>query len=75
MSKTWLITGCSSGFGKVLAHAVAARGDNLVATARSTDGLGDLADRYPGTARMATLDVTKPDTASAAAAPATASMS
>jgi len=34
MQKTWLITGCSSGFGKRLAAAVAARGDNLIATAK-----------------------------------------
>ena len=34
MAKTWLITGCSSGFGKELTEAVLARGDQLVATAR-----------------------------------------
>ncbi len=35
MAKTWLITGCSTGFGKVLAEAVLARGDNVAATARN----------------------------------------
>ncbi len=46
--KTWLITGCSSGLGRQLAEAVAARGDRLVATARSIDTLQTLCDRYPG---------------------------
>ncbi len=68
MTKTWLITGCSSGFGKVLAEAVLARGDRLVATARSTDALGDLVDRYPKTARATALDVTQEGSAVAAVA-------
>ena len=33
--KTWLITGCSSGFGQRLALVVANRGDQVVATARN----------------------------------------
>jgi short-subunit dehydrogenase len=45
--KTWLITGCSSGLGKHIADAVAARGDALVATARNPGTLHDLADRFP----------------------------
>lgn len=68
MTKTWLITGCSSGFGKVLAEAVLARGDLLVATARGTDTLGGLVDRYPETARVAALDVTREGSAAAAVA-------
>lgn len=68
MPKTWLITGCSTGFGKVLAEAVLARGDQVVATARDPASLAGLLDRYPVTARTAALDVTKPDTAAAAVA-------
>ena len=68
MTKTWLITGCSSGFGKVLAHAVLARGDRLVATARKEEDLGDLAGRGRDVVRTAPLDVTKPGAAAAAAA-------
>lgn len=68
MQKTWLITGCSSGFGGILAEAVLARGDNLVATARNPDALAGLAARYPGTVRTAALDVTKPGDAAAAVA-------
>ena len=63
MNKTWLITGCSSGFGHVLAEAVLARGDNLIATARKADDLKDFLERYPDTARTADLDVTKPGSA------------
>ena len=66
MTKTWLITGCSSGFGRVLAEAVLARGDRLVATARKTDALGSLIDSYPDTARAAALDVTREGSAAAA---------
>ena len=50
MTKTWLITGCSSGFGKVLVKVVLARGDRLVATAREANVLGSLIDRYPNKA-------------------------
>lgn len=58
--KTWLITGCSSGLGRQLGEAVAARGDRLIATARSTDTLRSLDERYPETVRSMTLDVTRP---------------
>ncbi|KAL0947910.1 hypothetical protein HGRIS_010544 [Hohenbuehelia grisea] len=44
----WFITGTSSGFGRCLVHAVLARGDFVVATARSTDSIADLGppDRF-----------------------------
>ena len=66
--KTWLITGSSSGLGKQLAEAVAGRGDRLVATARSTDALQALCDRYPDTVRGISLDVTQPGAAAQAVA-------
>lgn len=68
MKKTWLITGCSSGFGLHLAQEAAARGDEVVATARNLDTLKDLAQRYPNMVRIASLDVTKPETIRAAIA-------
>lgn len=68
MTKTWLITGCSGGFGMHLAEQAAARGDNVVATARNPATLQDLARRYPDTLRTAALDVTKPETIRAAVA-------
>ncbi|AKM44749.1 dehydrogenase [Burkholderia contaminans FFH2055] len=68
MNKTWLITGCSGGFGLHLARAAAERGDHVVATARAPETLRDLARRYPDTLRVAALDVTKPETIHAAIA-------
>ena len=68
MTKTWLITGCSSGFGKILVKAVLARGDKVVATARDPDSLQSLVDRYPETAKTIPLDVTKAGDAAAAVA-------
>lgn len=41
-AKVWLITGCSSGFGKSLVPAVLARGDKVIATARQVSDLGHL---------------------------------
>ena len=59
MTKTWLITGCSTGFGRLLAQAALDRGDQVVATARSPATLSDMAKAFPKTARTIALDVTK----------------
>ncbi|EZP50011.1 oxidoreductase [Sphingomonas sp. RIT328] len=64
--KTWLVTGCSSGFGSVLASAVLARGDRLVATARRPETLDPLVRLHPDTVRAVALDVTVPGQAAAA---------
>ena len=53
---TWLITGCSSGFGASLARAALEIGDKVVATARRIEDLGSLA-AIPG-ASVLPLDVT-----------------
>jgi 3-oxoacyl-[acyl-carrier protein] reductase len=66
MTKTWMITGSSRGFGRRLAEAVLEAGDNLVATARGTGSLKDLAETYGGRFRAVTLDVTDPGAAEAA---------
>lgn len=58
--KTWLITGASSGLGKALAEHVLAHGDQVVATASSTQVTTELAARYPQTALAVKLDVTEP---------------
>ena len=42
MSRTVLITGCSSGIGWALAEAFCARGDQVIATARRVDSLEEL---------------------------------
>ena len=43
MSKTWLITGTSSGFGRLITQKLLARGDRVIATARKPEALADLA--------------------------------
>ncbi|MFC5828013.1 oxidoreductase [Nonomuraea insulae] len=54
---TWLITGCSSGLGRHLAHAVLEQGWNAVVTARDAGTLQDVAAAYPRTALPLDLDV------------------
>ncbi|WP_037365278.1 oxidoreductase [Amycolatopsis orientalis] len=58
--RVWFITGASSGFGRVLAETVLARGENVVATARDPRALEGL---KTFTAR---LDVTDPASVDAA---------
>ncbi len=57
MTRTWLITGCSTGFGLVPAGAMPARGDRLVATERSVDAPASSPPVIP-TVRTVALDVT-----------------
>lgn len=66
--KTWLITGCSTGFGLAIAEAVLARGDAVMLTARNPATLATLAQRYPDSSRVAALDVTDPSSAAKAVA-------
>ena len=58
MTRTWFITGTSSGFGRELTGQLLARGDRVAATARRTDALDDLAARYGDQLWRARLDVT-----------------
>ena len=55
--KTWFITGCSSGFGRVLAEEALKRGDRVALTARDTASLAALVEAYPQRARAWRLDV------------------
>ena len=57
MSTTWLITGASSGLGRLLATAVLEAGDTLVVTSPETAPLADLADRFGARVRVLDLDV------------------
>lgn len=66
MTRTWLVTGGSRGFGRALCEAVLRSGDNLVATARNTSQLSSLQGVGPGTLVTAPLDVTNEAQASAA---------
>lgn len=56
-SRVWLITGCSSGFGFELVRAALARGEKVIATARSIDKIDEL--KAAGAAVL-NLDVTSP---------------
>ncbi|BAZ22186.1 short-chain dehydrogenase/reductase SDR [Kalymmatonema gypsitolerans NIES-4073] len=56
--KVWLITGCSTGFGRALAEAVLKKGDEVLATARQPEQLRALIEDYPKTAKAVRLDVT-----------------
>ncbi len=59
-SRTWFITGASTGFGRLLAEELLKRGERVAATARDIAKVEDLARQYPGKARAFTLDVTRP---------------
>ncbi|MGC4939717.1 SDR family oxidoreductase [Kribbella sp. DT2] len=58
MSKTWFITGASSGFGRHLTEQLLARGDRVAVTVRRPAAIADLADQYGDRLWSATLDVT-----------------
>jgi NAD(P)-dependent dehydrogenase (short-subunit alcohol dehydrogenase family) len=58
MNKAWLITGVSSGLGKLLAEKALTRGDRVIGTSRSADTLSDLLRQYPEQLRIAALDLT-----------------
>ena len=54
----WFITGCSTGFGRDLAHAVLARGGRAVVTARDAGRVADLIEGFDDRALALALDVT-----------------
>ena len=64
----WLITGCSTGFGRELASAVLRHGFRAVVTARDPAQVAALADAFPQQAIALRLDVTRADDVAAAVA-------
>ena len=56
--KVWLITGCSSGFGKFLTALALKKGYYVVATARDIDKLGKIQSEYSKQVLALGLDVT-----------------
>ena len=60
-SPVWLITGCSSGFGREFVRAALAHGFRVVATARDPAKLRDLIAGHEDQAKALALDVTKRD--------------
>jgi len=71
-AKTWFITGAASGFGRAFAEHALSRGDNVVATARSTAKLDGLVTLDPARVLAAKLDVDQVGDAEAAVAAAVA---
>ncbi|MGI4876205.1 MAG: SDR family NAD(P)-dependent oxidoreductase, partial [Janthinobacterium lividum] len=70
-NRTWLITGCSTGLGRVLAQHLITRGERVFATARNPEQLADLVAGHDNATALK-LDVTSAsdiaDVAAAAAA-------
>ncbi|WP_043697002.1 SDR family oxidoreductase [Luteibacter sp. 9133] len=58
MSKTWFITGTSSGFGRLLTEMLLARGDRVVGTLRQPGALDDLRTRYGDALDVVIMDLT-----------------
>jgi len=57
-NRVWFITGSSTGFGRILAEQALERGYKVAATARDTETIEDLVQKYPERARAFKLDVT-----------------
>lgn len=66
MKKVWLITGCSTGFGRSLAIEALAQGYRVAVAARKTGDVQDIVQGYPETAIAVQLDVTIPEQRTAA---------
>lgn len=66
MARRWLVTGCSTGLGRVVVEAAAAAGDQVLATARRPETLDELVQRYPDSVVTARLDVREDDHCEAA---------
>ncbi|PQH16153.1 SDR family oxidoreductase [Raoultella ornithinolytica] len=60
-SKTWLITGTSTGLGRLMTERLLARGDKVIATLRKSGALDDLQAQYNGRLHILLLDVTDTD--------------
>lgn len=59
MTRTWLITGCSSGLGNSLALEALEQGKNVIVTARNPEALKEFSGRFPERALICSLDVTE----------------
>ncbi len=59
MSKSWFITGASSGLGRAMTETLLARGDRVIATVRKPEALDELTARHRDRLRVATLDISR----------------
>lgn len=60
-SNVWIISGCSTGFGRELAKATIKAGYKVVVTARKLNAITDLVNENTENVLAMELDVTKPD--------------
>jgi NAD(P)-dependent dehydrogenase (short-subunit alcohol dehydrogenase family) len=58
MTRTWLITGASSGLGRLMTERLLVRGDRVVATTRREDSLADLQWEHGDRLVVSVLDLT-----------------
>jgi NAD(P)-dependent dehydrogenase (short-subunit alcohol dehydrogenase family) len=58
MTKTWLISGASSGLGREMTEQLLARGDGVAATSRREEALADLKRRYGDRLHVLKLELT-----------------
>ena len=58
MSRTWLITGVSSGFGYEMTKQLLDKGDTVIGTVRKTKNVDEFMAKYPDTFDCRILDVT-----------------
>lgn len=58
MSRCWIITGCSTGIGRAIAHHVLSIGERVAVTARDPEKVQDIVAAFPGRAIALALDVT-----------------
>ncbi|MCQ4087700.1 oxidoreductase [Saccharibacillus sp. JS10] len=65
-NKVFFITGCSTGFGRVIAEQAIQAGYRVVATARQQEAIADLAQGHEERVLALPLDVTKPEQIQAA---------
>ncbi len=57
MTKTWFITGASSGLGRIMTEKLLDRGDRVIGTARRTVALSDLASAHANQLHVVSLDL------------------
>jgi len=55
--KTWLITGASSGLGRLMCQSLLDRGDRVVASVRREAALEDMREQYGDNLQVMVLDI------------------